>query len=708
MEEKFFNRELSWLEFNARVLDQGLSETTPLMERIRFLSIVSSNFQEFFQVRLASMKRLQKENPRTRDASRMTPHQVIKKIASRAHEIIKMQNDCLMNDIIGSLAEKNIVYVRAKDFTPDQEEAARGFFEAEILPLLTPLRTDTKKLSHVGNKTEHAAFLLEAIQGIRIKGANANAQKQEHIAVVPIPATVSKLVWLPSNDARKKQFALVDDVIGLYGTQLFPGFSVKEKIFFTLARDADMAVDEDAGENFIREMQSVLAKRDSSFAVALSWCGDENEDTKIIDFLKEKFSLTDDDVYRVKGILQPSFLSELENLDELPTFPAWEHFEKKLDEPFWNLLKTRDILLHVPYESFNPVVKFISDAAEDKQTLAIKMTLYRTGVNSPIIDALEQAARNGKQVTVLVEVKARFDEEQNIEWVRRLEDAGAIVIYGLVNLKVHAKIALVIRREETGIARYVHTATGNYNPKTAKVYADVSLFTAHEDIAHDATVFFNSITGYSSIQKMTALSMAPFSLKEKLLSLIEREIAVAKNGGKAFIAAKMNSLTQEDIIRALYKASNAGVRIKLNVRGVCMLVPKVKNMSERISVVSIVGRYLEHERIFYFHNGGKSEMFISSADWMTRNLEKRVELMCPVLDGDIFRELKKILQTYFQDNQNSYTLLETGIWEKRNISKGEKAVCAQESLYNDCRKRYKKISQMKSQELKIRRNKRNV
>lgn len=705
MDEKFFNRELSWLEFNARVLDQAISKSTPLMERIRFLSIVSSNFQEFFQVRLASMKRLQKENPRAKDASKMLPRQVIKKIASRAHEIIKMQNDCLMNDIIPSLLEKNIAYVRAKDFTNEQAEATRSFFENEILPLLTPLRTDTKKLSHVGNKTEHAAFLLEAIQGIRSLEKNSRTKKNEHVALVPIPASIPKLVWLPSNDARKKQFALVDDVIGLYGTQLFPGFSVKEKIFFILARDADMAVDEDAGENFIQEMQSVLAKRDSSFAVALTWCGDENVSAKIIDFLKQKFSLTDDDAYRVNGILQPSFLLELENLDELPTFPAWEHFEKKIDEPFWNVLKTRDILLHVPYESFDPIVKFISDAAEDKQTLAIKMTLYRTGVNSPIIDALERAARNGKQVTVLVEVKARFDEEQNIEWVRRLEEAGVIVIYGLVNLKVHAKIALIIRREENGIVRYVHTATGNYNPKTAKAYADVSLFTANETIATDATIFFNSITGYSSIQKMSALSMAPFSLKEKLLSLIEREIAVAKNGGKAFIVAKMNSLTQEDVIRALYKASNAGVRVKLNVRGVCMLVPKVKNMSEHISVVSIVGRYLEHERIFYFHNGGKSELFISSADWMTRNLEKRVELLCPILDATIFRELKKILQTYFQDNQNSYTLLETGVWEKRTRAKNEKPICAQEVLYKNCKKRYKKISQLKSQELKVRRSK---
>ena len=701
MQERFFNRELSWLEFNARVLFQGLNKDLPLLERLQFLSIVTSNFDEFFQVRVAAIKRLLAENPSFVDVSGLSPQMVFTSVAARAHQIIRSQQECLMQDILPSLANEGLVYVTPMQYTQPQTDYLNSIFNSEIFPLLTPLRTDTEAFPHIKNLTTYAAFLLSPIAGIK-KSAGAEefrgSENAPRIAFVEVPDGIPNIYWLSGSNAagtvaRGGQFALLQDVITAFGTKLFPGFEVEETLLFKVTRDADFAVDEDAGKNFIHAMEDVLIQRKSSFPVQMT-CNSSS--SKIQKFLMEKLELTEDDVYRVDQIINPGDLMELREADESGSlsFESWEHFypaDLPEDEPYWDTLKLHDKILHVPYESYDPVVKFISDAADDDDVLAIKMTLYRTGRNSPIIDALERAAQRGKQVIVLVELKARFDEERNIAWANELEQAGVTVIYGLVNLKVHAKILMVIRRESDTIRRYVHLATGNYNTKTAKMYSDISLFTANPQIANDATLFFNLVTGYSTLQNMNCLSMAPVTIKSRLIAMINREIERSRPENPGLIIAKMNSLTHEEVISALYKASQAGVRVLLNVRGICMLVPGVEGLSENIKVISIVDRYLEHSRIFYFQNGGTPELYCSSADWMNRNLDRRIELMFPILDKAAFEDVKSILDTYFADNTTAMELQSNGSWQPVARGKKEEALRAQEVLY----KKYKSLEEKK-------------
>ena len=699
MQERFFNRELSWLEFNARVLFQGLNKELPLLERLQFLSIVTSNFDEFFQVRVASVKRLLAENPNYVDVSGLSPQMVYTSISARAHQIIRSQQECLMTDILPELAIEGLVYVTPLQYSQQQSEYLSGVFNSEIYPLLTPLRTDTEAFPHIKNLTTYAAFLLSPIRGIK-KSAGAEefrgSENAPRIALVEIPEGLPNIYWLTGNGSggvHGRQFALLQDVVAAFGTKLFPGFEVEETLLFKVARDADFAVDEDAGKNFIHAMEDVLIQRKSSFPVQMT-CNASSQ--KIKKFLMEKLELAEEDVYQVDQIINPGDLMELRDADEggALSFERWEHFypaDLPEEEPYWDTLKLHDKILHVPYESYDPVVKFISDAADDDDVLAIKMTLYRTGRNSPIIDALERAAQRGKQVVVLVELKARFDEERNIAWANELEQAGVTVIYGLVNLKVHAKILMVIRRESDTIRRYVHLATGNYNTKTAKLYSDISLFTANLQIANDATQFFNLVTGYSTLQNMNCLSMAPISIKSRLIAMINREIERSTSENPGLIIAKMNSLTHEEVISALYKASQAGVKVLLNVRGICMLVPGVEGLSENIRVVSIVDRYLEHSRIFYFQNEGTPELYCSSADWMNRNLDRRIELMFPILDKEAFDDVKSILDTYFADNTTAMELQSNGSWLPVERAKKAQPVRAQEVLY----KKYQELEEKK-------------
>ena len=695
MQERFFNRELSWLEFNARVLFQGLNKELPLLERLQFLSIVTSNFDEFFQVRVASVKRLLADNPNYVDVSGLSPQMVYTSVSARAHQIIRSQQECLMSDILPALAEKGYVYVTPMQYTQQQSEYLNSLFTAEIFPLLTPLRTDTEAFPHIKNLTTYAAFQLTPIAGIKMASGSEEFRgdgQRPRIALVEIPDGIPNIYWLSENGsggrgARGRQFALLQDVVTAFGTKLFPGFEVEETLLFKVTRDADFAVDEDAGKNFIHAMEDVLIQRKSSFPVQMT-CNASS--TKIQKFLMEKLELKEEDVYRVDQIINPGDLMELREADEggQMSFEPWEHFypaDLPEEEPYWDTLKLRDKILHVPYESYDLVVKFISDAADDDDVLAIKMTLYRTGRNSPIIDALKRAAQRGKQVVVLVELKARFDEERNIAWANELEQAGVTVIYGLVNLKVHAKILMVIRRESDTIRRYVHLATGNYNTKTAKLYSDISLFTANPQIANDATLFFNLVTGYSTLQNMNCLSMAPVTIKSRLIAMINREIERSNTENPGLIIAKMNSLTHEEVIAALYKASQAGVRVLLNIRGICMLVPGVEGLSENIRVVSIVDRYLEHSRIFYFQNGGTPELYCSSADWMNRNLDRRIELMFPILDKAAFEDVKSILDTYFADNTTAMELQSNGSWTPVERGKKDEPVRAQEVLYEKYR-----------------------
>ena len=705
MEPRFFNRELSWIEFNGRVLHQALRKDLPLLERLQFLSIISSNFDEFFQVRVASVKRLLFTNPEQVDVSGLTPELVLHQISARVHQIIRSQHECLKNDVLPEFAKKNICYLKPEDFSITQAEYAQNFLQNDVYPVLTPLRTDTEIFPHIGNLAKYAAFLLKPISGIR-KAVEAFKGDEEspRIALVQIPSVVPQVLWLPG-EPGVRQFALTEEIITQYGRILFPGFNVEETLIFKVARDADFAVDEDSGQNFIHEMEKVLVKRQSSFPVEIT-CNSSSE--TILKFLMDKLELKDEDVYRVEDFVDPGVLMalrEIEGAEEL-SYPVWNHFypaDLPQDEPYWDVLKQKDVLLHVPYESYDPVIKFISDAADDPNVLAIKMTLYRTGKDSPIISALEHAAQKGKQVVVLVELKARFDEERNIQWANELENAGVTVIYGLVNLKVHAKIIMVMRRENDTIRRYAHLATGNYNPKTAKLYSDLSLFTSNYEIVNDATQFFNLVTGYSTLQSMKQLGMAPVTLKTKLLANIQREIDRSDPVHPGLIVAKMNSLTHTEVIEALYKASQAGVKVLLNIRGICMLVPGVKGLSENIKVVSIVDRYLEHSRIFYFQNGGNEELYLSSADWMSRNLDRRIELMFPVLDREVFAEVKEILDTYFTDNVNALVLKENGIWEEKTPEKGQELRRAQEVLYKKYKRRHDAFSKGTKIEFEVRR-----
>lgn len=691
MENRYFNRELSWLEFNARVLHQGLRKELPLMERLQFLSIVTSNFDEFFQVRVASLKRQAMENPEISDISGLSAQVALTAVSARAHQIIRKQQECLMSDILPALSEKGLVYVPPESYTHLQSEFLYSIFETDIYPLLTPLRTDTETFPNIKNLSVYVAFLLKPIAGIRHTSEELRGSDDfPRISFVEIPGGIQNVFWLPTDRAAggDRPFALLQDIITLCGTNLFPGFQVEQSLLFKVSRDADFAVDEDSG-NFIRAMENVLIQRKSSFPVQMT-CNSTSE--KIREFLMEKLELGADDVYSVERIINPGDLMELRGTDagaEL-SFERWEHFypaDLPEDGSYWDTLKVKDKILHVPYESYDPVVKFLSDAADDSGVLAIKMTLYRTGRDSPIIDALKRAAHNGKQVVVLVELKARFDEERNIAWANELERAGVTVIYGLVNLKVHAKILMVIRRESDTIRRYVHLATGNYNTKTAKLYSDISLFTSNPQIANDATMFFNLVTGYSILQKMDYLGMAPVTLKSRLLSMIQREIERSTPGQPGLIIAKMNSLTHEEVIDALYRASQAGVRVLLNIRGICMLVPGLPGLSENIRVVSIVDRYLEHSRIFYFQNGGTPELYCASADWMSRNLDRRIELMFPILDHDAFEDVKSILDTYFKDNVCAMELRQSGVWECVERGKKDAAFDAQAELYRKYKKR---------------------
>ena len=556
---KFFNRELSWIEFNARVLSEAKKPSLPLLERLRFLTIVTSNFDEFFMVRVAELKRQAQSNPSWKDISGLTAKQQLDKISVRVHDIITNQYTCLNSVIIPQLAKKGITYVKTSSYSPEQLNYLSILFHQEIFPLLTPLRVDSAtEFPHITNLRLHAAFLLKPLlENSSLPEPFTHKKDEEPIAIVQLPSSIPRVVWLPS-DGDVKKFALLDDIVSLFGTRLFPGYSVEESFLFKVTRDAAFAVDEERDADFIQAMEEVLAKRLSSFPVRMICT---TSSSKIQEFISHKLGLTDQDIYEVKGIIDLATLADLTNIEGYThlKFSNWKHFQHPAlhkDANYWDILKQKDILLTVPYESFEPVVDFVTKASEDPSVLAIKMTLYRTSGNSPIITALEKAARNGKQVTVFMELKARFDEKQNISWASVLEQAGAIVVYGIANLKVHAKLLLVVRKEYDGIRRYVHISTGNYNDKTARLYSDFSLFSSNEELGNDATHFFNMISGYSSVQTMKVLSMAPINLKSQILSMIEREIQNSSKETPGLIMVKINSLADKDIIEALYRASH--------------------------------------------------------------------------------------------------------------------------------------------------------
>ncbi len=654
----YINRELSWLAFNERVLDEARDASLPLYERLKFLGIVSSNLDEFFMVRVAGLKQQILGGVAETAADGMLPKAQLAAIRDRARLMVAEQYRVWREEITPQLEAKGVAILTRDRLSADQLSAARQYFSSSVFPALTPLAVDQgHPFPHLRNKSLNIAVLLRR-EGRRRKGE----PRTSSFAVVQVPSVLSRLVPLPNESGRS--YLLLEELIAIQAGELFPGFAVEQTSAFRVTRNWDLNFDEEESEDLLSTIKEELRRRDRGAAVRLEL--DAGASPQLEQLLTEALLVGTEDVYRAQGPLQLSDLSPLADLDQRPELHV-ENLVPSAPASFRDAdsivatLRERDLVLHHPYESFDPVVRFIEEAAEDPEVLAIKQTLYRTSLDSPIARALSKAVEYGKQVTVLVEIKARLDEANNIAWARRMEENGVHVVYGLVGLKTHCKLALVVRREAGGIRRYVHLGTGNYNPQTARQYTDISFFTSREEIAEDATALFNMLTGYSVPPRWRRFAVAPFDLKDRVIQLIEREAEHARKGEPARIVAKMNALQDASVIRALYAASQAGVEIDLLVRGICCLRPGLEGVSSRIRVTSVVDRFLEHSRVFAFGAGDRTEVYLASADWMPRNFQRRVEVMFPVEDPAIrARLLDEVLGFYMRDNVKARRLLVDG------------------------------------------------
>ena len=652
------NRELSWIEFNRRVLSEARQASNPVMERIKFLAIVSSNFDEFFMVRVASLRRAIKNGDRSLTKAPESPSETLAKVHDLCRQTYAEQY-ALWSQLLGLLADHGLRQVVPQDYTQEHLSFVREFYQKELFNVLSPVKVEENRpIPFTGNLRMNLAFLIEPLKPV------PGPDGEMKMIVLEVPTYLSRIVWLPETRGGRS-FTFIEDVVATLAEQLVPGYRLVDKLAFRITRDADIPVDEEKEEDFVEAMTKILRNRLHSNPMRLELQGGGDDLRRR---LAEALDVDPSLVYAFDGPLNLKDLFSLagvQGFDHLKS-PVWTS-RRTLpdDEDIWDLVRQEDRLLFHPYESFSPLVRLLTEAAIDPNVLSIRMTLYRTSGESPIVQALAKAAYEGKQVTVLVELKARFDEEQNLGWAQTLEQAGGIVIYGVEGLKVHAKATLIVRRESDGIRRYAHLGTGNYNEKTARLYSDFGLLTARPDYTHEVAQFFNSITGYSAISRMRFLIMAPHYLKGNLISLIDGLTRQARLGVPCRILAKMNSLADEDVIRALYRASEAGVEIKLNVRGICMLVPG-KTFSKNILVVSIVDRYLEHARVFCFRAGETEDVYLSSADWMFRNLERRVELMFPVLSQDLKRKITDCLEVWFKDNVKAHVLQHDGTWIRRH------------------------------------------
>ncbi len=655
----FFNRELSWLAFNERVLQEAADTSLPLYERLKFLAIVSSNFDEFFMIRVAGLKQQILGKVVEAAADGMTPAEQLKAIHERVHRIVEEQDHIFQDQVRPGLAAQGVQLVDPAQLTPEQRDTARKYFRERVLPALTPLAVDPgHPFPHLRNKSLNIAVVLVKQQQRR----RVKSKGETLLAVVQVPAVLGRLVKLPSPSGLA--IVLLGDLIAANVADLFPGYQVKHTVRFRVTRNSDLLVDEEESEDLLSTMQEELRRRELGAAVRLELREEASEETT--EMLRLALKLEPADVYRTRSPLQLGDLMQLQPLDprpELRVEPLAAVVPASLRDAdsVADVVGKRDVLLHHPYESFEPVVGMIAEAADDPDVLAIKQTLYRTSGDSPFVRALSRAAQNGKQVTAVVEIKARFDEANNIAWARRLEENGVHVVYGLIGLKVHGKMALVVRREGGGIRRYVHIGTGNYNPQTARAYTDLSLLTSRPEIAEDAAALFNLLTGYSDPPKWNRLAVAPYDLPTRIVQSIEREAERARLGEPARIVAKMNALVDPATIRALYAASQAGVEIDLIVRGICCLRPGVPGLSERIRVTSVVDRFLEQSRVFWFGVGERAEVWISSADWMPRNFVRRIEIMCPVEDPVSRRRLwDDVIGAALRDNVKSRRLQPDG------------------------------------------------
>ncbi len=670
--DHYINRELSWLEFNARVLEEARDPANPLLERLKFLAIFSSNLDEFFEVRVAGLQQQLYAGLEPQDyaADGMDPAALLTAIARRAHELVGEQGRVLRDEVMPGLAATGIEWVRLHGLTVPERDYVDALFANSVYPVLTPLAIDPgHPFPHVHNKSLNVALLIESADTSR-----------QLFAVVQVPAVLDRVVVLPG-DRDRLRYILLDDVIGAHLGDLFGGFRVVAYTTFRVTRNTDLTIDEDEAEDLLQTIEETLRQRIRGEAVRLEILAEGDE--RFAQMLVGALDLQERDVYRVQGPVDLTALTGLQRL---------EGFRALRDEPLvprvppalatgrnvFDVIRTQDVLVHHPYESFGAVVDFIERAADDPQVLAIKQTLYRTSGASPIISALARAAQNGKQVTALVELKARFDEENNIVWAKELEQAGVHVVYGVVGLKTHCKAALVVRREGSGIRRYVHLSTGNYNPTTARVYTDLGLFTANAEFGEDVSELFNLLTGYSRPRQWHKLLVAPVDLRERVIALIDRERTHAEAGRQARIVVKMNALVEPSVIDALYRASQAGVRIDLAIRGICCLRAGLPRVSETIRVVSIVDRFLEHSRVFYFENAGSSEVFLGSADWMPRNFFRRIEVMFPVEDPQLrARIVEGVLPTVLGDTLKARMQQPDGSYRRATQVEGQSGLRSQ-------------------------------
>ena len=677
--ENFTNRELSWLEFNQRILGEARDRKNPLFERMKFLSITASNLDEFFMVRIASLKDMVNAGYQKKDIAGMTAQEQLRALNEKMQAFCEKQYTTYHRALLPKLSEEGLEIISFSELSEKEMDFLEEYFHKNIYPVLTPMAIDSSRpFPLIQNKTLNIAALIKS------RNKDKKEKKEYDIATVQVPSVLPRVILLPQKDGpkRKCRVILLENVIEHYLDVLFLNHEIICSAPYRIMRNADLSIDEDDAEDLLKEIEKSLKMRQWGEVIKFEY--EERMDKRLVKYLKKQFKVHSCDMYAFNGPLDLTFLMKcygIEGFEDLKEAPYIPQKNKKLraDKNIFNQIRKGDVLLHHPYESFDPIVAFIKQAAEDENVLAIKQTLYRVSGHSPIIAALAQAAENGKQVTVLVELKARFDEENNINWARKLEKAGCHVIYGLVGLKTHCKIALVVRREADGIRRYVHLGTGNYNDSTAKLYTDTGMFTCRNAVGEDATAVFNMLSGYSEPANWNQLIVAPIWMKKRFLEMIARETQNAKEGKPAKIIAKCNSLCDRKIILALYEASCAGVQIDLIVRGICCLVAGKPGVSENIRVRSIVGTFLEHARIFYFYNDGNEEVYMGSADWMPRNLDRRVEIVFPVEAPDLKEKAKHILDVQLRDTLKAHCLLEDGTYRKVD-RRGKEAVEAQKTF----------------------------
>lgn len=675
--ENYVNRELSWLEFNYRVLSEARDKSLPLLERLKFLSITASNLDEFFMVRVASLKDMVHAKYTKPDIAGLKPSEQLVKIGEKTHEMAALQYSTYNRSLLPALKQKGLRVVTGhEELTMEEGVYVDAYFRENVYPVLTPMAVDSSRpFPLIRNKTLNIAALLQ----------KKNGEEGLEFAMVQVPGVLSRIVEIPSENSESCTVILLEEIIERNMGSLFLNYNVAASGPFRVMRNADLTIDEEEAVDLLEEIQKQLKKRQWGEVIRLEI--EDKMDKRLLKLLKRELSVSSGDIYQIGGPLDLTFLIKMYGLSGFEALRAETHSPQPVpaflndDDVFTNIRKG-DILLHHPYESFAPVVDFVRSAAKDPDVLAIKQTLYRVSGNSPIVAALTEAAENGKQVFVLVELKARFDEENNINWAKKLEKAGCHVIYGLVGLKTHSKITLVVRREEDGIRRYVHLGTGNYNDTTAKLYTDLGLMTCNPQIGEDATAVFNMLSGYSEPLHWNKLVVAPIWLRNRFLKMIRRESGNARKKKPARVIAKMNSLCDKEIIAALYEASCAGVKIQLIVRGICCVKAGIPGLSENIAVHSIVGNFLEHARIFYFENDGSSELYMGSADWMPRNLDNRVEILFPVEEPVLKERVVHILEVQLEDNVKAHILTPDGTYEKPD-KRGKALVNCQEQFCNE-------------------------